>query len=106
MDRLQPFQWRYYKSYFDTADGAFRNGQVVATRKGSKTAWRNWSTSVQPLVLDPWLQDTLYQKRLKCLTGLTDFVRSGRFGIVKQVAVGTVSGALSAVGATISLAYE
>ena len=41
-----------------------------------------------------------------CLTGFTACVCSGRYGRGKQVAIGTVSGALSAVGRTVALAYE
>ena len=38
--------------------------------------------------------------------GFTACIRPGRFGRGKKVAVGTVYGALLAVGTTITLAYE
>ena len=41
-----------------------------------------------------------------CLAGFAYCVSLGRYGQVKQVAIGTVSGALSAVGTTVALAYE
>ena len=66
----------------------------------------NWCSFVRPLVAEPWLQDATYQKLGKCLTGFTACVSSGRYGQGKQVAIGTVSGALLDVGTTVALAYE
>ena len=106
LDHLHPFQIREYESYFYTADGAFRNGQVVATKKGRKKCWRNWSTSIQPLIVEPWLQDASYQQIFRLLTGFTAYVRSGNFVRGKQVTVVTVPGALSALVVKIALAYE
>ena len=65
----------------------------------------NWCSFVRPLGVEPWLQDATYQKRVWCLTGFTACVRSSRYGQGKQVAIGTVYGALSAVGQTVALAY-
>ena len=59
-----------------------------------------------PLLEEPWLQDAKYQQKVRCLTGFAACVRLVRYGQGKQVAIGTVSGALSAVGTTVDLAYE
>ena len=56
--------------------------------------------------MKPWLKDATYQKRVQCLAGFADCVLLGRYGQGKQVAVGTVSGDLLAVGTNVDLAYE
>ena len=56
--------------------------------------------------MELWLQDATYQQRVRCLTGFADYVRSGRYGRGKQVAIGTVYGELSAVGMKVVLANE
>ena len=66
----------------------------------------NWCSFVRPLGVEPWLQDATYQQRVRCLTFFAACVRMGRYGQGKQVAIGTVYGALLAVGATVALAYE
>ena len=106
MDRLRPFQNREYESYFNTEDGAFQNGRVVATKKYRGKCWQNWIMFVQTLVVDPWLQDDSYQQRVLCLTGFVACVRLGRYGQIKQVQIGTLSGAFLAVGKTVAFAYE
>ena len=66
----------------------------------------NWCSFVRTLGVEPWLQDATYQQQVWCIRGFTACVHSGRYGQGKQVAIGTVSGALLAVGTTIDLAYE
>ena len=66
----------------------------------------NWCSFVRPLGVEPWLQDSTHQKRVRCLTGFAACVRLGRYGQGKQVAIATVSEALSANGMTVALAYE
>ena len=61
---------------------------------------------MQPLRVEPWLQDASYQQIFRLLTGFTAYVRSGHFVRGKHVTVGTVPGALSALVMTIALAYE
>ena len=56
--------------------------------------------------MEPWLQDATYQQRVRCLIGFAACVNSGRYGRGKQVEIGTVSGALSAVGTAVAFAYE
>ena len=56
--------------------------------------------------VDSWLYDATYQQLVRCLTGFAACVRLGRYGKLKQVTIGIVSGALSAVGTTIALAYK
>ena len=79
---------------------------MASTQKGRKKCWKNWCSFVRPLGAEPWLQDATYQNRVRCLTGFAACVRSGRYSLGKQVAIGTVSGALSAVGTMVALAYE
>ena len=67
---------------------------------------KNWCSFVRPLGVETWLQDTTYQQRVWCLTGFAACVLSGCYGQGKQVSISTVSGALSAVGTTVALAYE
>ena len=56
--------------------------------------------------MEPWLQDSTYHQRVQFPTGFTACVRSGRYGKGKQVAIGTVYGALLDVGTTVALSYE
>ena len=56
--------------------------------------------------MEPWLQKATYQQQILCLTGFAACIYSGRYGQGKQVTIGTVSGALSAVGTEVALAYE
>ena len=55
--------------------------------------------------MDPDFQETPFAHRVRCLTGFAARVRTGYFGRGNQVRAGTVSGAISAVGKTISLAF-
>ena len=61
---------------------------------------------VRPLEVEPWLQDVTYQQQFWCLTGFVACVRLGRYGQIKQVQIGTLSGAFLAVGKTVAFAYE
>ena len=65
----------------------------------------NWCSFVRPSGVEPWLQDATYQQRVWCLTGFAACLRLGRYGLGKHVAIGTVSGALSAFGTMVALAY-
>ena len=56
--------------------------------------------------METWLQDFTYQQQVRCLTGFSACVRSGRYGRGKHVAIGTVSGTISAVITTVALSYE
>ena len=56
--------------------------------------------------MEPWLQDAMYQKQVFYVTGFAACIRSVRYGIGKQVAIGIVSGVLLAVGKMVALAYE
>ena len=60
----------------------------------------------RPLVVQPSLQDAIYQERVCCLTGSTACIRLVHYGHGKKVTIGTVSGALLDVGKTVALAYE
>ena len=84
----------------------FETGKWIRLKKAGKHIWKNWCSFVRTLGVEPWLQDITYQKRVWCLTGFTACVRLGRYGQGKKFEIGTVSGAISAVGRTVDLAYE
>ncbi len=53
---------------------------------------------------DPYLQATTFEQRIHSLTGFAQRVRTGYYGRGRQVQAATVTGAITAVGQTISLA--
>ena len=53
---------------------------------------------------DPYLQLTTFEQRIRSLTGFAQRVRTGYYGRGRQVQAPTVTGAITAVGQTISLA--
>lgn len=106
MDRLPPHKRDLYESAFRVADAGYHNGRVDATTQSRRTHWRNWVSFVEPLGVDPYLQDVPYQVRVRCLSGFGGLQRLGYYGRKKQVQAGTVSSALTAVGQKIALAHE
>ena len=56
--------------------------------------------------VDPYLQGTNFQKRIRLLSGFAARVRTGYYGNGKQVKNCTVSSAITAVGQTIALACD
>ncbi len=48
---------------------AFCSGRLEMTSQGSKTRWQNWCTYVKPTGVNPYLQHTPFQTRVRCLTG-------------------------------------
>jgi hypothetical protein len=55
---------------------------------------------------DPNLQSTTFEQRIHSLTGFAQRVRTGYYGQGQQVQAATVTGAITAIGQTISLAIE
>jgi len=53
---------------------------------------------------DPYLQSTTFKQRICSLTGFAQRVRTGYYGSGRQVQAPTVTGAITAIGQTISLA--
>jgi hypothetical protein len=53
---------------------------------------------------DPYLQSTSFEQRIRSLTGFAQRVRTGYYGQGRQVQAPTVTGAITAVGQTISMA--
>jgi len=104
VDSLPAFQRDLYEGAFRIADEGYRNGRVEATAKGREIHWKNWCTFVAPVGVDPYLQETPFEQRVRMLTGFAGLSRTGYYGRGKQVASGTVSSALTAVGKKISLA--
>ncbi len=95
---------RDYARDFRAADEGYYLGRVAATTENRQTHWKNWTAYVRPLGLDPYLQGVRYTTRVRVLTGFAARVRHGYYGRGKRVAVGTVIGALMAVGHEIALA--
>ncbi len=93
-----------YAHDFRLADAAFRAGRVVATSLARETRWQNWTTYLAPMGFDPFLQSTTFEQRIRSLTGFAQRVGTGYYGRGRQVQAPTVTGAITAVGQTISLA--
>jgi hypothetical protein len=93
-----------YARDFRLADEAFRSGRLEATSNKREMRWKNWCAYVKHLGVDPYLQQTPYSKRVRCLTGFAARTRTGFYGQRRQVQSSTVTGAITAVGQTIALA--
>ena len=106
MDSLPPLLRPLYESAFRIADEAFAHGRVEATARARDTHWKNWNSFVSPLGVDPHLQGTPYGKRIRCLTGFAALQRKGYYGRGREVQVGSVSSALTAIGQKIALVHE
>ena len=74
------------------------------TTKNRSDHWARWVRYVKPLGLDPYLQDTPFQLKLRALTGFAARARTGTFGARQTVKTCTVTGYLASVGQTIALA--
>lgn len=95
-----------YESDFRFADAAYYAGRVASTTKNRRTHWDNWTTYVQPLGLDTYLQGVSYTHRVRVLIGFAAWVQQGCYGRGRRVQACTVSSALTAVGQEIALACE
>ena len=104
MDGLPPGLQDSYARDFRLADEAFRAGRMAATSIARETRWKNWTTYLAPMGFDPYLQSTTFEQRIRGLTGFAQRVRTGYYGRGRQVQAPTVTGAITAVGQTISLA--
>jgi hypothetical protein len=105
LDRLPPFLRNRYESDFYSVDEGFYGGRMEETTKKRKAYWKRWVTYVLPLGVDPYLQQTPHKHRVRALSGFAARVRSGAYGRGKQIRVGSVSSAITAIGTTIALAY-
>ena len=104
MDSLLPeFQGSYLRD-FRLEDAAFRTGRLAATSLAREARWRHWRAYLAPMGFDPYLQSTTFEQRIRCLTGFAQRVRTGYYGRGRQVQAATVTGAITAVGQTISMA--
>jgi len=61
-------------------------------------------TYLAPMGFDPYLQSTTFEQPIRSLTGFAQRIRTGYYGRGRQVQAATVTGAITAVGQTISLA--
>ena len=104
MDRVPAVLRNLYSRDFHLADEAFQHGRMEVTSLTRAKYWSRWVAYVSLMGMDPYLQDTSYTWQARLLTGFAARVRSGYFGRKKQVAVGTVNSAITAIGTTIALA--
>ena len=103
MDSLPPELKDSYVCDFHLADAAFLSGRLAATSLAREAHWRNWQTYVAPMGIDPYLQSTTFERRLRSLMGFVQRCRTGFYGCGRQVQASTVTGAITAVGQTISM---
>jgi hypothetical protein len=104
MECLPPLTRNLYASDFNTADAGFYNGRVEATTSKRNVYWKYWKSYIQPLGLDPLLQNTPYIHQVRALTGFAGRVRTGFYGRGRKIAAASVNSALTAIGTTITLA--
>jgi hypothetical protein len=101
-----PLPHRHRNDYacdFHTADEGYYAGRVAATTQNWKTHWGNWTKYVRPLGLGPFLQ-VRYTTKVHVLKGFMARVRRGLYERGKRVQIGTVVGALTAIGQKVALA--
>jgi hypothetical protein len=91
---------------FAAADAAYFAERVIATAKCRKSHWEHWHAYIKPLGLDPYLQNTPFDHRIRAITGFASQIRRAYYNNKCQVRVGTISSAITAIGKTIALAYE
>ncbi len=83
----------------------FQAGQLEVTAQGREAGWQHsWCTYVYPLGVDPYLQQTQFQTRVRCLTGFAARTRSEINRRGQQVHRRTVISAITAIGKMIALA--
>jgi hypothetical protein len=97
-----------YVRDFHLADDSFYSGRLEATSnsRGRKKYWNHRQKYSAPVGVDPYLQGTNFQKRIRLLSGFAAQVQTGYYGNGKQVKNCTVSSAFTAVGQTIALACD
>ena len=95
-----------YACDFRLADEAFCAGRLAATSIARETCWRHWKTYLTPMGFDPHLQSTTFEQQIRSLTGFAQRTRTRYYAQGQQVQTATVTGAITAVGQTISLAIE
>jgi hypothetical protein len=105
LNRLPPQLKNLYATDFADADAAYFAGRVTATDKHRKSHWEHWGTYIEPLELDPYLQNTPFDYRIHAIAGFASQIRRGYYSNKCQVRVGTISGAITAICKTIALAY-
>jgi hypothetical protein len=93
-----------YKSDFSVADEGYYNGRMETTTKKRKSAWDNWTTYVQPLGLDPLLQNTPYTLQVRAITSFAGRLRTGFYGRGRQITAPAVNSSITAIGTEIALA--
>ena len=76
---------------------------MAETTKTREKYWDRWVSYIAPMGVDPYLQKTNYVLTARLLTGFAARVRSGAYGRRKQISVGAVCSAITAIGTAIAL---
>jgi hypothetical protein len=99
-----PLQHLYEGDYRLAAAG-HGNGRVAATTKTKEKYRQVWIEYCEPLGVDPTLapETTPFQTKINTIMCFTGRVKSGWYGHGRQVANGTVTSALTAVGQAFSV---
>lgn len=77
---------------------------MAATTQDRKKYWTHWCAYVQPLGVDPHLQETTFTTTARALSGFAARVRRGTYGRGRQITAQAVNSAITAIGQTIALA--
>jgi hypothetical protein len=105
VDGLLPKLQDWYVHDFRLANAAFYSGRLAATTLSRMSLWSNWTSYLEPLGLEPSLQDVPYVEWSQVLTGFAQRVCKGYYRRGSQVRADTVCSALTAIGQTIALAH-
>jgi len=87
MDSLPAHLCDSYARDFRLADDAFYSGRLEATSRGREKYWNHWQKYSAPVGVDPYLQGTNFQKRIRLLSGFATRVRTGYYGNGKHVKI-------------------
>ena len=101
--RLLPFLCIEYNSDFWFGYKRISDVRMEATLDHRGSLWRLCRVYCKPLGIDPNLEETDFQTKIRFATGFSVHMRKGSQARGKQVHVGTVYAALGGVNANISL---
>ena len=86
MDSLPAHLRDSYARDFRLADDAFYSGRLEATSRVREKYWNHWQKYSAPVGVDPYLQGTNFQKRIRLLSGFAARVRTGYVTIESKLA--------------------
>ena len=104
LDNVRPSERHSVESDLRVALRGFANGRVADVSTTRKKYWRYWVGYCSAIGYDPYLPEgTPYSTIMSLAMAFAGRVRSGGYGVKKQVSVGTVRRALGAVNTSIAL---